>query len=114
MRLNLRIVPRASSFRGRNWSVQRCVLPLVVELDREWYVGFARLLGHVMAHELGRLLLGSNAHSRQGIVCPRWYGDELHLASKGALILGRASSIHAAKTCTSRRSNKDGVKSKMM
>jgi hypothetical protein len=56
------------------------------ELDQEWHVGLARVLGHVMAHELGHLLLGSNAHSRQGIMCPRWHGDELHLASKGSLL----------------------------
>jgi hypothetical protein len=56
------------------------------ELDQEWHVGLARVLGHVMAHELGHLLLGSNAHSRQGIMCPRWHRDELHLASKGALL----------------------------
>jgi hypothetical protein len=56
------------------------------ELHEEWHVGLARVLGHVMAHELGHLLLGSNAHSRQGIMCPRWHADELHLAGKGSLL----------------------------
>src|SRR6266481_3529756 len=59
------------------------------ELDQQWHVGLARLLGHVMAHELGHLLLGSNAHSRQGIMCPSWHGDELHLASMGALLFSQ-------------------------
>ncbi len=58
----------------------------VDELDRKWHVGLARVLGHVMAHELGHLLLGLNAHSRQGIMCPSWHGDELHLASTGSLL----------------------------
>jgi hypothetical protein len=58
----------------------------VEELDEEWHVGLARVLGHVMAHELGHLLLGSNAHSRQGIMRRQWYGDDLHLASKGSLL----------------------------
>jgi hypothetical protein len=58
----------------------------VERLDRDWHVGLTRVLGHVMAHELGHLLLGSNAHSRQGIVCPRWHEDELRLASMGALL----------------------------
>jgi hypothetical protein len=39
-----------------------------------------------MAHELGHLLLGSNAHSRQGIMCPDWHGGELQLASTGSLL----------------------------
>ena len=56
------------------------------ELDRDWHVGLAQVLGHVMAHELGHLLLGSNAHSQQGIMSPRWHRDELHLASTGLLL----------------------------
>ena len=39
-----------------------------------------------MAHERGHLFLGSNAHSRQGIMCPSWHVDELHRASMGALL----------------------------
>ena len=39
-----------------------------------------------MAHELGHLFLGSNAHSRQGIMCPSWHVDELHRPSMGALL----------------------------
>ncbi len=58
----------------------------VEKLNRDWHVGLARVLGHVMAHELGHLLLGSNAHSRQGIMCPRWHGEELHRASMGAFL----------------------------
>ena len=56
------------------------------ELDQEWHVGLARVLGHVMAHELRHLLLGSNAHSRQGIMCPSWHRGELQLASTGSLL----------------------------
>jgi hypothetical protein len=58
----------------------------VKKLDRDWHVSIARVLGHVMAHELGHLLLGSNAHSLQGIMSPHWQGDELYLASRGALL----------------------------
>jgi len=58
----------------------------VEELDREWHVGVARVLGHVMAHEIGHLVLGSKAHSRQGIMCPSWHREELRRASMGALL----------------------------
>jgi len=96
-RLNLRIVPHASKASDGVFGVAFLSAEgtgaytdvsynSAEELDQEWHVGLARLLGHVMAHELGHLLLGSNAHSRQGIMCPRWHGDELHLASKGSLL----------------------------
>ena len=32
----------------------------------------ARGLGHIMAHEVGHLLIGSNSHSDQGLMKPNW------------------------------------------
>lgn len=58
----------------------------VKQLDRDWHIGIALMLGHVMAHEIGHLVLGLNAHSRQGIMCPKWHAGELHRASMGALL----------------------------
>jgi hypothetical protein len=45
-----------------------------------------RLCALVPAHELGHLLLGSNAHSCEGIMRPSWHGNELRAASMGALL----------------------------
>jgi hypothetical protein len=47
--------------------------------------GSAMFLGVVMAHELGHLLLGINAHSSTGIMRPVWNDDDLVAASKGKL-----------------------------
>jgi hypothetical protein len=47
--------------------------------------GSATFLGVVMAHELGHLLLGMNAHSSIGIMRPLWSDDDLVAASKGRL-----------------------------
>jgi hypothetical protein len=58
----------------------------VEKLDQEWHIGVARILGHVMAHELGHLLLGSNSHSQQGLMCPSWHRNELHRATTGSLL----------------------------
>jgi Zn-dependent peptidase ImmA (M78 family) len=44
-----------------------------------------RVLRHVMAHELGHLLLGSNAHAEIGIMRPRWFGQQLRAVERGAL-----------------------------
>jgi hypothetical protein len=37
----------------------------------------ATLLGHAIAHELGHLLLGTNAHGTHGLMRPAWSGDEI-------------------------------------
>jgi hypothetical protein len=43
------------------------------------------LLGHVIAHEIGHLLLQSNSHSITGIMSGRWAGGELRRISEGAM-----------------------------
>jgi len=95
--INLRIVPHTSKFNDDVFGVafldaqgtgaySDVFYDSVEKLDSDWHVGLARVLGHVMAHELGHLLLGSNAHSDRGIMCPSWHAGELHLASMGALL----------------------------
>ena len=46
----------------------------------------AVLLGHVMAHEIAHLLLGTNSHSPSGIMRAHWYHQELASADKGLLL----------------------------
>ena len=50
----------------------------------------ATLLGIVMAHELGHLLLGINSHSSTGIMRPIWNDADLIAASKGNLYFTEA------------------------
>jgi hypothetical protein len=45
-----------------------------------------RLLGAVTAHELGHLLLGSNSHTRVGIMSPHWKKEELNRLERGNLL----------------------------
>jgi hypothetical protein len=47
-------------------------------------LGYA-LLGDVLAHEIGHLLLGSNSHSVGGIMCAHWNDKELANISHGAM-----------------------------
>jgi hypothetical protein len=59
------------------------------EMERLREKGKARLpniLGHVAAHEIGHLLLGTNSHAPQGIMRAVWGLDELMSASQGALL----------------------------
>ncbi len=41
------------------------------------------ILGHMLAHEIGHLLLGRNSHSRKGIMQIPWDKEELKLAAQG-------------------------------
>lgn len=43
------------------------------------------LLGHVIAHELGHLLLGTNSHSKAGLMHIPWGKNEIQLAERGRL-----------------------------
>lgn len=50
------------------------------------------LLGFVIAHELGHLLLGTNSHSPVGLMQARWDSVALHAASRSALFFTPAQS----------------------
>ena len=43
------------------------------------------LLGHIMAHEMGHLLLGQGNHSRKGIMAVEWSEKDLQRATRGSL-----------------------------
>jgi hypothetical protein len=58
----------------------------VQELHENSNVGVAGILGSVMAHEIGHLLLGSNAHSVSGIMRAHWEAAELRRINMGALL----------------------------
>jgi hypothetical protein len=49
-------------------------------------IGFAPLLGHVMAHETGHLLLQSPDHTREGLMRAGFRREDLILASKRRLV----------------------------
>lgn len=58
--------------------------------DRVRELGERRTLGHalladVMAHEIGHLLLGSNSHSLNGIMCGRWEAEQLRSVAEGGM-----------------------------
>jgi hypothetical protein len=48
-------------------------------------ISLAPILGDVLAHELGHLLLGSNAHSRDGIMQPHWTREQLRRVAMGQM-----------------------------
>ena len=56
------------------------------ELHANSNVYLADILGSVMAHEMGHLLLGSNAHAITGIMRAHWESGELHRIAMGTLM----------------------------
>ena len=50
------------------------------------------ILGHVMAHELAHLLLGTNSHATTGIMRAHWQAAELERAKRGVLLFSAGES----------------------
>jgi hypothetical protein len=63
----------------------------VQRLAEERKLGHA-LLGDLLAHEIGHLLLGSNSHSVSGIMSAHWYGEELRRISEAAMFFAPSQS----------------------
>jgi hypothetical protein len=57
----------------------------IEELAQWGQISHLEALGHVMAHEIGHLLLGSGSHSAKGIMRAQWNHDDLQCASQGSL-----------------------------
>jgi hypothetical protein len=55
-------------------------------------VSVARFLAHTVAHELGHLLLGSNSHSRVGIMTARWDASTVTRIAQEGLYFNRQQS----------------------
>ena len=59
----------------------------VDDLARRLDVDHQTLLGRTIAHEIGHLLLASNAHSASGLMREVWSGDELRARRAGDWVL---------------------------
>jgi hypothetical protein len=69
----------------------------------------AVLLGAVMAHELGHLLLGSNSHSATGIMRGRWDKGDLQRAALGKFGFGAEQGVKMRERVASDRTPEEAV-----
>ena len=60
--------------------------------------GVARMLGHVMAHEMGHLLLSTPRHSAKGIMAGPWNGKDIQLAALRGLLFTAAEAAQMRET----------------
>jgi hypothetical protein len=79
-------------------------------MHRDTGVNAATLLGTVAAHELGHLLLGSNAHSAIGIMAPHWEQHELQHAAMGSLLFTREQSVRMRARIRSLQSREEEIR----
>ena len=95
--LHIRIVARARNLPGTTFGIaylsadgsgcySSAFLEPIVHLNAIRGQGVAPVLGHVMAHEIAHLLLGTNSHAAEGIMRAQWQRDELLSASRGELL----------------------------
>ncbi len=56
-----------------------------LDLESTNLAGRAAILGGMMAHEIGHLLLGQSGHSGGGIMRPQWGDEDLKMIAKGRL-----------------------------
>jgi hypothetical protein len=95
--LSLRIVPWSSQLGDSTFGVAflsdegvgvygDVFYPLVEKLHSDCDASLSRVLGHVMAHEIGHLLLGLRSHSALGIMQPHWQGEALRRIGMGTLL----------------------------
>ena len=93
---SLRIVPKALKLKSEVFGIAflgedgrgaqaDVFLDRIREFASRNRVGVDEILGHVVAHELGHLLLGSNAHATMGIMRSRWEEEEVKRVSRGTL-----------------------------
>jgi hypothetical protein len=106
--LSLRIVPGSSNENGDVFGVaflgtdgtggySDVFYGSVEKLREAGHRDIGRILGHVMAHEIGHLLIGSHAHSPWGIMCAKWHDEELKHLEMGTLFFtaDQGKSIYA-------------------
>jgi hypothetical protein len=95
--LHLRIVSRARNLPAATFGIaylsadgsgcySSVFLEPIAHLHASTGEGVGPVLGHVMAHEIAHLLLGTNSHAAEGIMRAQWQRDDLLSASRGELL----------------------------
>jgi hypothetical protein len=80
----------------------------VQKLAEEHRLGHT-LLGNVLGHEIGHLLLGSRSHTVSGIMSAHWNGDELRRISEGTMFFTPSQSRMLRDRVDSRQTDSPAV-----
>jgi hypothetical protein len=110
-RLTVTVVPQALGYatalspvmgvarRTASGSTVQVFLKQVQQFARAYDVELGTMLAHVIAHEIGHLLLPPNAHSSTGLMQPAWDKALVREAARGSLTFteAQAAQIRASR-----------------
>jgi hypothetical protein len=112
----LRVVSESAQDKFRDTVFGFAVPPVLATVYYEYPVRLAKrddaefelpvILGCVIAHEIGHLLLGSNSHSGSGIMQSRWERKQVRQAMTGALLFTPTQAKHIQMETRQRNSPK--------
>jgi hypothetical protein len=87
------------ALRNTNGSTAQVFFKQVQDFARVHRVELGSVLGYVIAHEIGHLLLPGNAHSPTGLMQAQWDKALVHNAARGSLTFteGQAARIRASR-----------------
>ncbi len=71
---------------GEQGHLADLLYPAIEQTARQWQAGVSTILGAVMAHEIGHLLLDSHAHSSSGVMSASFGYTQITQAGKGELL----------------------------
>lgn len=111
----------SGAYKSRGWICGFAVHPnlarvlyedvLNLAMTYEMEASVSRILGGVMAHEIGHLLLGPNAHAATGVMRSPWSFDQVRQSVMGALSFTSAQSQTLQAALQKREQGKDGIHS---
>jgi len=98
----LRVLPERAQNKFQDTVFGFAVVPIFASVYYDYALRSAKrdndefevpvILGCVIAHELGHLLLGSNSHSGSGVMQPQWGRKQVQQALTGGLLFTHAQS----------------------
>ena len=74
-----------------------------IEFSRVHQTAAALVMGTVVAHEIGHLLLGKRGHTSEGLMRASWSADDWQRASSGILLFSQRESQMMRATISSCR-----------
>lgn len=122
--LSLRLLPREQAARYAEGSetfgfalpvrdafaVDACVFPhAAADLARRTGISFAEILGHLVAHELGHLLLGPGSHAEGSVMRPQWTPADFDRASRGEIRFSAAECAGLRAAAQARRASRSSA-----
>jgi hypothetical protein len=88
-----------AAMRTTNGPVAHVFFQQVLDFARIYHVDLSTMLGYLIAHEVGHLLLPTYSHSPTGLMRGEWDDRQVHDAARGALTFRdrQAQKIRAAR-----------------